>query len=116
MPAISKADFSKAAGINGLPLLVSIFNELLKIDAFNTMMENAKALKGAAFADHLFKTLGVTLIIDDESLGNIPANGAFITVANPSLWGHRITGFVEYPCEKATRNYVYGQLLVEEST
>jgi putative hemolysin len=82
MPAISKADFSKAAGINGLPLLVSFLMNVLKIDAFNTMMENAKALKGAAFADHLFKTLGVTLIIDDESLGNIPANGAFITVAN----------------------------------
>ena len=82
MPAISKADFSKAAGIHGFPFLTSFLMRVLKIDAFNSMMENARALKGVAFADHLFKILGVTLVIDEESLRNIPANGAFITVAN----------------------------------
>ncbi|RWY49391.1 1-acyl-sn-glycerol-3-phosphate acyltransferase [Mucilaginibacter gilvus] len=82
MTAISKADFSKATGINGLPLLSSFLMNALKIDAFNSMMENARALKGVAFADHLLKILGVTIIIDDAALAHIPANGAFITVAN----------------------------------
>jgi putative hemolysin len=82
MPAISKADFSKAAGINGLPLLSSFLMNALKIDAFNSMMENARALKGVTFADHLLKILGVTIVVDDEALSHIPADGAFITVAN----------------------------------
>ncbi|MEO7215922.1 lysophospholipid acyltransferase family protein [Mucilaginibacter sp.] len=82
MTAISKADFSKAAGINGLPLLSSFLMNTLKIDAFNSMMENARALKGVAFADHLLKILGVTIIIDNEALARIPTDGAFITVAN----------------------------------
>jgi putative hemolysin len=82
MPAISKADFSKATGINGLPMLSSFLMNALKIDAFNSMMENARALKGVAFADHLLKILGVTIVVDDEALSHIPADGAFITVAN----------------------------------
>lgn len=46
------------------------------------MMANATTLKGAAFTDHLLKTLGVTLVIDEADLLNIPPNGAFISISN----------------------------------
>jgi len=82
MTAISKADFCKAAGITNIPGLASVLMKALKIDAFNAMMQNAKALSGVAFADHLLKLLGVTVVIDAADLQHIPPAGAFIAIAN----------------------------------
>ena len=82
--SISGEQFSRAAGISHLPLrgVVSILMRMLKINAFNSLMEEANALKGVAFTDHLLKTLGINLIIEESDLQKIPATGAFISVSN----------------------------------
>lgn len=82
--SISKEDLCRAAGISNSPFrgMASFFMGVLKIDAFNRLMEDASTLKGAAFTDHLLKTLGVTLVINEADLLNIPECGAFISVAN----------------------------------
>ncbi|MFD1255993.1 lysophospholipid acyltransferase family protein [Mucilaginibacter terrae] len=79
---ISKHDFSKATGTTGMPGLAPFLMRLMKIDAFNKLMDNAAGLEGVAFADYLLKTLGISIEINNSELDNIPKHGAFIVVAN----------------------------------
>ncbi len=82
MAIISKNDIIKATGTAKIPALATLIMKLTKINAFNHMMLQAGELKGVAFTKFVLAFLGIELEIDDEDLANIPAEGAFIAVAN----------------------------------
>jgi putative hemolysin len=82
MTVISLNDFSKVTGTSPFPRLAALLMRLIKIDAFNSMMQQAGDLEGLAFARYVLDYLGITLAFDERDLANIPASGAFITVAN----------------------------------
>lgn len=82
MAIISIQDFNKVAGVGSVPGLTGLLMRTMKIDAFNRMMDEAEALRGVTFADHLLRTLGITVSISDADLQNIPKDGSFIAIAN----------------------------------
>ncbi|GAA4317145.1 hypothetical protein GCM10023149_14550 [Mucilaginibacter gynuensis] len=82
MAVISKSDVVKATGTGNFPGLASLLMRLIKIDAFNSMMEQAGDLDGVAFTNFVLKFLGITIEIDPVDLDNIPKSGAFVAVAN----------------------------------
>ncbi|GGI24224.1 lysophospholipid acyltransferase family protein [Pedobacter mendelii] len=84
MTLISKADFSKATGLCNVPIpgLTSFLMKVMKIDNFNSIIRDADNLEGAPFANYLIDTLGIKIEIDENEIKNIPANGAFIAIAN----------------------------------
>lgn len=89
MTLISKEKFSEAAGLSKIPIpgLSSCLMKFLKINNLNTIVKDAGDLEGAAFAGHILKTIGVEVKIDPSDLKNIPADGAFIAVANHPYGG-----------------------------
>ena len=82
MTVISLNDFSKATKTVKLPGLAALLMKVMKIDAFNHLIQRAGNLEGLAFTQYVLNFLGVTLEIDNSDLLNVPANGAFIAVAN----------------------------------
>ena len=82
MAVISKDDVIKATGTANFPGLASLLMRLMKIDAFNNMMQQAGDLEGVAFTKYVLDYLGITIKIDADDLANIPQSGAFIVVAN----------------------------------
>ncbi|UKT62383.1 1-acyl-sn-glycerol-3-phosphate acyltransferase [Pedobacter mucosus] len=84
MTVISKENFAKATGVCNIPIpgLASFLMRFLKINDFNGIIKDANELEGAEFADHIIKTLGVKIQIDEEDLLHIPRSGAFIAIAN----------------------------------
>ncbi|QEC77754.1 lysophospholipid acyltransferase family protein [Mucilaginibacter ginsenosidivorax] len=82
MSLISKNDIIKATGTARLPGLASLLMRLMKIDAFNNMMQQAGILTGVEFTSFALQFLGITIRVDEEDLANIPTSGAFIAVAN----------------------------------
>ncbi|WP_345950047.1 1-acyl-sn-glycerol-3-phosphate acyltransferase [Mucilaginibacter sp. PAMB04274] len=82
MPAISIEDISKVTGTAKLPGVARLLMKLLNIDAFNLMMQQAGELDGPAFTNFALNYLGVTLNVNENELKHIPANGAFVVVAN----------------------------------
>jgi putative hemolysin len=82
MSLISKNDIIKATGTARLPALATLLMRLMKIDAFNNMMQQAGILRGVEFTSFVLQFLGITIRVDEEDLANIPASGAFIAVAN----------------------------------
>lgn len=84
MIAITKEDLNNAAGLNrfSFPALQSFLMEVLKINAFNKLMQNAAGLTGVEFADHLLDVLGISIEIEEADLMHIPRDGAFIAVSN----------------------------------
>jgi len=89
MTLISKQNFSDASGLSRIPIpgLSSWLMEFLKINRLNAAVKGAGNLEGAAFASHILDTIGVRVEIDGPGLENIPANGAFIAVANHPYGG-----------------------------
>jgi putative hemolysin len=79
---ISRNDFTKATGTSKLPGLAALLMKIMKIDAFNAMMQQAGQLEGVAFTAFVLNFLGIVIEIDKGDLANIPANGAFIAVSN----------------------------------
>ncbi len=82
MPIISKENFSRASGTGKIPGLAALLMKLIKIDDFNKLIDRAGSLEGVEFAQFLLNELGITIEIDEKDLCNIPANGAFIAIAN----------------------------------
>ncbi|MDI1257214.1 MAG: hypothetical protein PSV16_14060 [Flavobacterium sp.] len=89
MTLISQEKFSEIAGLSKIPIpgLSSCLMKFLKINDLNTMVSEAGDLEGADFTEHVLKTIGVTVQIATADLNNIPANGAFIAVANHPYGG-----------------------------
>ena len=82
MNLITKETFSKATGIGNIPGLASFLMKIMKIDNFNGIINDANGLEGQEFATHLLKNLGVKIQVSEEDLAKIPADGAFIAIAN----------------------------------
>ncbi|WP_374949167.1 lysophospholipid acyltransferase family protein [Mucilaginibacter sp.] len=82
MSIISRADVIAATGTVHFPAVASLLMRVMKIDAFNQMMRSAEALEGVAFTQYALNYLGINIEIDPAGIANIPADGAFIAVAN----------------------------------
>ena len=89
MTLISEEKFSEIAGLSKIPIpgLSSYLMKLMKINNLNTVVKEAGDLEGAAFSSHVLKEIGVKVQINASDLKNIPADGAFIAVANHPYGG-----------------------------
>ncbi len=89
MTLISKEKFSEIAGLSKIPIpgLSSYLMKVMKINNLNTVVKEAGNLEGAAFSSYVLKEIGVEVHISTADLQNIPADGAFIAVANHPYGG-----------------------------
>lgn len=89
MALISKEQFSEVSGLSKIPIpgLSSCLMGLLKINDLNAVIQEAGNLEGAAFAGHVLAQLGVQVQLDASELENIPADGAFVVLANHPYGG-----------------------------
>lgn len=74
---------SKIGGVNGAKLLMH-FLRLTKLNKIYDTLDNSD---GLAFVNSLLESLQVNFEIDEESLQNIPKDGAFIAIANHPFGG-----------------------------
>ncbi len=84
MSVISQEEFSKATGLNRLPMpgLAALLMRVMKIDTVNGLIAGADHLTGPDFAAKLLEVLGIRVEFDEKDLHHLPAHGAFIVVAN----------------------------------
>jgi putative hemolysin len=89
MTLISEEKFSEIAGLSKIPIpgLSSYLMKKMKINNLNTVIKEAGDLEGAAFSGHVLEKIGVKIQINASDLQNIPAEGAFIAVANHPYGG-----------------------------
>ncbi|RCH56680.1 hemolysin [Mucilaginibacter hurinus] len=89
MKVITTEEFAKATKLDRLKLpgLASLLMELMKINQVNELFAQAQPNEGPDFVDAILKGCGVTIEYDEEDLKNIPANGAFIAIANHPYGG-----------------------------
>lgn len=89
MKIITKEEFSKATKLDKLymPGLASLLMEVMKINEVNHLFEKAEHLKGPAFIDKVLQIIGISVEFDESELKNIPAEGAFIAIANHPYGG-----------------------------
>ncbi len=74
---------SKFGGMNGAKLLMSF----LRLNKLNKVYDNLDTSDHLSFINSLLDTLQVKFEINEESLQNIPKEGAFIVVANHPFGG-----------------------------
>jgi putative hemolysin len=89
MTLISKENFTQLTGLSKIPIpgLSSYLMKAMKINALNTLVQEAGTLEGADFANHVLSEIGVTVQLNALDLQNIPARGAFIVIANHPYGG-----------------------------
>jgi len=89
MTLISKEKFTEAAGLSKIPIpgLSSYLMRIMKIDNLNAVVREAGNLEGASFANHVLLKIGVKVQFETTDLLNIPAEGAFIVIANHPYGG-----------------------------
>ncbi len=89
MKVISKEEFAKATKLDKLPLpgLAALLMEIMKINHVNETFAKAHHLEGIAFIDKILEVLGIEIELDEHELKNIPAEGAFIAIANHPYGG-----------------------------
>jgi putative hemolysin len=89
MTLISQEKFSEISGLSKIPIpgLSSYLMKKMKINNLNTVVKEAGNLEGAAFSSHILETIGVKVQVDASDMENIPAEGAFIVIANHPYGG-----------------------------
>jgi putative hemolysin len=89
MTLISEEKFSEISGLSKIriPGLSSYLMKKMKINNLNTVVKDAVDLEGAAFSSHVLEAIGVKVQVNASDLENIPADGAFIVVANHPYGG-----------------------------
>lgn len=89
MKIITKEDFSRATKLDKLhmPGLASLLMELMKLNDVNETFARARHLGGVAFVDKILQILGIKIEFNADELKNIPAEGAFIAIANHPYGG-----------------------------
>ncbi len=89
MKVISKEEFAKATHIDKLhvPGLASLLMEVMKINHVNEAFAKAQHLEGIDFIDKILEILGIRVEFNKDELKNIPAEGAFIAIANHPYGG-----------------------------
>lgn len=116
MTLISKENFAKHSGLSKIPIpgLSSYLMKALKINALNTVIEEAGTLEGPEFASHVLKKLGVKVQIDTESLQHIPKIGAFIAIANHPYGGIESLALLETLSQKRSETLYMGNFLLKK--
>lgn len=116
MELISEANFSTATGICKIPIpgLAVFLMKLLKISEFNSIISDANDINGEEFANHLLEKLGVTLQIDEQDLLNIPADGAFIAIANHPYGGIESLALLSTLKKKRPETMFMGNFLLKK--
>lgn len=74
---------NKIGGLSGAKLLM----HFLKIGKLNRIYAEISEEEGLKFIDSLIASLNVNFEVDEESLKNIPKEGAFITISNHPFGG-----------------------------
>lgn len=89
MKIITTDEFAKATKLDKLkmPGLAALLMELMKINQVNDLFAQAQPKQGPEFVDAILKGCGVTIDFDESELKNIPADGAFIAIANHPYGG-----------------------------
>ena len=89
MKVITTEEFAKATKLDKLkmPGLAALVMELMKINQVNDLFEQAQPKQGSEFVDAILKGCGVEIEFDEKELKNIPADGAFIAIANHPYGG-----------------------------
>jgi putative hemolysin len=89
MKIITTDEFAKATKLDRLkmPGLAALLMELMKINQVNDLFAQAQPKQGPEFVDAILEGCGVTIDFDHSELRNLPANGAFIAIANHPYGG-----------------------------
>lgn len=89
MGIISKEEFSSATKLDKLrmPGLSYLLMELMKINDVNKLYSKYSELDGLSFVDAILDSIGITIEYDENTLKNIPKEGAFIAIANHPFGG-----------------------------
>src|ERR1700761_1828794 len=89
MKIITTEEFAKATKLDKLrlPGLASFLMEIMKINQVNELFAQAQPKQGPEFVDAILEGCGVSIDFDERDLKNIPANGAFIAIANHPYGG-----------------------------
>jgi len=89
MKIITTDEFAKATKLDKLrmPGLAALLMELMKINQVNDLFAQAQPKQGPEFVDAILKGCGVTIDFDENELKNLPADGAFIAIANHPYGG-----------------------------
>jgi putative hemolysin len=89
MKIITTEEFAKATKLDKLkmPGLAALLMEMMKINQVNDLFAQAQPKQGVEFVDAILAGLGVTIEFDASELKHIPADGAFIAIANHPYGG-----------------------------
>jgi len=89
MKIITTDEFAKATRLDKLrmPGLAALLMELMKINQVNDLFAQAQPKQGPEFVDAILEGCGVTVDFDKSDLKNLPADGAFIAIANHPYGG-----------------------------
>jgi putative hemolysin len=89
MKIITTDEFAKATKLDRLkmPGLAALLMELMKINQVNDLFAQAQPKQGPEFVDAILEGCGVTIDFDRSELRNLPADGAFIAIANHPYGG-----------------------------
>ncbi|GAB3911772.1 lysophospholipid acyltransferase family protein [Mucilaginibacter boryungensis] len=89
MKIITTNEFAKAIGLDKLkmPGLAALLMEIMKINQVNELFASAQHKHGIEFIDAILEGVGVTVDFDETELRHIPADGAFIAIANHPYGG-----------------------------
>jgi hypothetical protein len=89
MKIITTEEFAKATKLDKLkmPGLAALLMEIMKINQVNDLFAQAQPKQGPEFVDAILAGCGVTIDFDERDLRNIPADGAFIAIANHPYGG-----------------------------
>jgi putative hemolysin len=89
MKLLTTDEFAKATKLDKLrmPGLAALLMEIMKINRVNDLFAQAQPKQGPEFVDAILEGCGVTIDFDENELKNLPANGAFIAIANHPYGG-----------------------------
>eukprot|EP01037_Dinobryon_pediforme_P012447 gene12447-12534_t len=89
MKVITTEEFAKATKLDKLkmPGLAALLMELMKINQVNDLFAQAQPKVGPEFVDAILKGCGIDIEFDERELKNLPADGAFIAIANHPYGG-----------------------------
>jgi len=89
MKVITTEEFAKATKLDKLkmPGLAALLMEIMKINQVNDLFAQAQPKVGPDFVDAILEGCGVKIEFDERELKNIPADGAFVAIANHPYGG-----------------------------
>jgi len=89
MKVITTEEFAKATKLDKLkmPGLAALLMELMKINQVNELFAQAQPKQGPDFVDAILEGCGIDIEFDERELKNLPADGAFIAIANHPYGG-----------------------------